>query len=275
MSDPLAVLAAPSRSAQVPIGYVPLGAAPTPAPAPLSGIPQTPDELGELLSHAYDRTARQAAELSIPVVGSVQGGYDRRVIIYEWMRYKGVPDASGVEYRYGFVIRFCLTVSKWDVKGKLSLPFLSAQAQIGEIEASWMMQIRGLVGSKINQAVLPPQELNVETFVLAKQSLEAVISAIADPTTKFIPGVVLARIDPAQPDTVYWLSAVRAFAAHNLSRGRTRAESQSRLGSADPSAGDMITEVYGFFGIKDPAATPPEDARRRARDVLRNIRADV
>jgi hypothetical protein len=159
-------------------------------------IPQTTDDLEELVSYTYDLTVRRAGEFNIPVVGSVSGGFDRRVVVYEWTRYKEVDGAQEIKCRYGYAIRFCLTVSKWDVQAKLSLPFLSAQAELGNLQASWLMQVRGLVGPKIDAAVLPPQELKVETFVIARQSLEAVIAAIADPSTRFRPGVMLTRIDP-------------------------------------------------------------------------------
>jgi len=276
MVDHLQVLSTPVSAAPLPRGFTPLGTqAPTPTAAPSDGIPQTIGELGELLSYTYDLTATSAAQLGIPVAGSVQGGSERRVVVYEWTRYKGLVDGSGVEYRYGFVIRFCLTVSKWDAQAKVSLPFLSAQAQMGQIQASWMMQVRGLVGSKINEVVLPPQELDVETFVLAKQSLDKAIKAIDDPTTRFIPGIILGKTDPAQPDTVYSSAAVRAFAASSVARGRSRAEAISRLANRNDSAIDIITETYDFFGVGDPTAKPDEQARQHAQSVMRGIKADT
>lgn len=210
-----------------PLGFTPLGdveaiAAPdakafaAPSGIDPGDIPQTANQLEELISHTYDLSFTRAGKLNIPVVGSVSGGYNRRVVIYEWTRFKALHDANGVEYRYGYVVRFCLTVSKWDAKTQINLPFLSAQAQLGNIQASWRMQIRGLVGPQIDAAVLPPQELKVETFVIAKQSLEAVITAINDPTTQFVPGVLLATIDPTSADVEYWLSAVRAYATYTL-----------------------------------------------------------
>ena len=237
-------------------------------------IPKTPAELGELVVHAYDLTVRRALELNIPVAGSVSGGYDRRVVVWEWMRYKVLAGEGGRECHYGYVIRFCVTVNKWDAQGKLSLPFLSAQAQLGSIEASWMMQIRGLVGPLLDKKVLPPQELNVTTFVIAKQSLEAVIAAIGEPSTTFVPGTLIAVIDPTTPEVEYWRAAVRAFGAENVRRGRTRAEAQGRLGSTDPIDHDLLAEVYGFFGMMNPKDPPGTGARELAERILRGIRVE-
>ena len=137
-----------------------------------------------------------------------------------------------------------------------------------------MMQVRGLVGPKIDAVVLPPQDLRVETFVVAHQSLVAVIAAINDPTTKFVPGILLARVDPSAPEAEYWKGAVQAFAADSLRRGRSRGEAQARLGSTDPNDHDLLAEVYGFFGIADPKATPGNAPREQAEKLLRGIRVD-
>lgn len=255
-------------------GFVPLGADADCPGCNSADIPQTVDQLGELLSYTYDLTVRRAGELNIPVVGSVSGGFDRRVVVYEWTRYKEVAGADGVKCRYGYVIRFCLTVSKWEAQAKVSLPFLSAQAELGNLQASWLMQIRGLVGPKIDAVVLPPQELKVETFVIARQSLVAVITAVNDPTTQFRPGILLARIDAVTSDVVYWRAAVQAFSVESVRRARTRSEAFSRLGSIDPLDADLMAEVYSYFGLQDPNTTPGPGAREQAQRLLRGIRVD-
>jgi hypothetical protein len=240
----------------------------------VEGVPQTLDELGELESSTYDLGVTSALKVSIPVVGSISGGADRRVVVYEWTRFKQIPDAGGVLYRYGYVARFCLTVSKWNVGMSVSMPFLAAQAELGTVQASWLMQVRGLVGKAIDRVVLPPQALKVETFVLAAQSLEAVVSAIHDPSTRFVPEVLLAVIDPSSPEHEYWLASVKAFALHSISRGRTCEEAQARLSTTDLAALEAVRDVYTALGVAG-ATSPNEDSRQKARDILRGIRADI
>jgi len=276
--DPSAVLGpilagAPTTLLHLP-GFQPLGSDSDCPGCNPADIPQSTDQLGELVSYTYDLTVRRAGELSIPVVGSVTGGFDRRVVVYEWTRYKSVDGAAGLKCHYGYVIRFCLTVSKWDVQAKVSLPYLSAQAELGNLQASWLMQVRGLVGPKIDAVVLPPQELKVETFVIARQSLEKVIAAIGDPTTQFRAGIMLARIDPDTPAVDYWRSAVKAFAVESVRRGRTRSDAEARLGSADPTDHDTISEAYAFLGITNPTERPGTAAREQADRILRGLRVD-
>jgi hypothetical protein len=258
----------------VPLGYRPEGRANTCPGADPAQIPKTRSELGELLSFTWDLTVRRALELNIPVAGSVSGGYDRRVVVWEWTQYKTLLGNGDAECRYGYVIRFCVTVSKWDVQAKVSLPFLSAQAELGNIQASWMMQVRGVTGPKLNSYILPPQELKVETFVIARQSMEAVIKAVDDPTTQFIPGILVARIDPALPESVYWSAAVQAFGVDCVRRARSRVDAQARLGSGDPADTDLLTEVYGYFGVTDPKQIPGSGPREAAERILRGIRVD-
>lgn len=253
------------------VGFEPLGAeADCPGCRP-EDIPQTTDQLGELISYTYDLTVRRAAEFNIPVVGSVSGGFDRRVVVLEWTRYKEVAGAKGITCRYGYVIRFCLTISKWSAQTKVSLPYLSAQAELGNLEASWLMQVRGLVGPKIDAVVLPPQELKVETFVIARQSLIAVIGATSDATTRFIPGIMLARIDPTNPEVAYWRAAVQTFSIDGVRRGWNRSRALSRLGSSSPGDADLIGEVYSQLGVKDDE-TPGKGAQEQATNLLRGIR---
>lgn len=238
-------------------------------------IPQTMEELGELLSFTYDMTVTQALQLNIPVVGSVSGGNNRRVVIFEWTRYKSLFGTNGIECRYGYVIRFCLTINKWDAEGKLNLPFLTAQAELGNIQASWMMHVRGLTGSKLDAVILPPQDLKVETFIIAKQSLEAAIKAIADPTTRFVPGIVVGKVDPNSKESLYKISAVRAFALSSLRRGRTGADTQGRLGSTDTASIDAINEAYTYCGVSNMSERPSNAARETAGRLLGGISADV
>ncbi|MEA3033930.1 MAG: hypothetical protein QOH86_1946 [Sphingomonadales bacterium] len=235
-------------------------------------IPQTIADLEGLVSTIYDLTATRAGELKIPIAGSVGGGTSRRVVISEYSQTKLVTDASGIELRYGYALRFCLTVNKWNVDAKLSLPFLSAQAEIGQIEAGWTMQVIGLNGPKIRAAVLPPKPLSVETFVIAQQSLEKIIEAINDPTTQFIPGVVVSTNDPKAPGVVLRRSVVQAFALYRLFKSNSVNQAIAELGSVSGSDNDIITDTYSSLGIGSPNDIPPSNARTAAQAFLGGLK---
>jgi len=256
------------------LGFEPIGAESQCPGCNPAEIPQTTDELSELLSYSYDLTVSRAGELNIPIAGTVSGGFDRRVVVYEWTRYKEISGGQGLRCRFGYVIRYCLTVSKWEAQAKLSLPFLSAQAELGNLQASWLMQVRGLVGPKIDAVVLPPQELRVETFVIARQSLVAVIDAVDDETTQFRPGILIARVDPTTADATYWRAAVQSFSIDSVRSSRTMSDAIGRLGSTNPSDADILGQVYEYFGLTDPNAKPGAGAREQAERLLRGIRVD-
>jgi hypothetical protein len=164
------------------------------ASGPKEGIPQSIDDLGNLQVQSYDLSITAAGNLNFPVVGSLGGGYSRRLVALEQTAYKEITEADAT-VRYGYAIRFCVTVNKWDASLKLSLPFLAASAEVGNISAHWVLQVIGLAGRKIDEALPPPTELNVEKFVLARQSLEKLVAAIRDQTTKF-EAALLSRVEP-------------------------------------------------------------------------------
>src|SRR3974390_1662747 len=132
-------------------------------------IPTSIGDLPESDCRCYDLSVTAALQLNIPVIGSVSGGFGRRVVVSERCALKRITQ-DGIERDYGYAIRMCVTVDRWNADFKVNIPFLAASAQLGVIEASWLFQVVGLTGPKIDLN-LPPTNLDVETFVIAKQSL--------------------------------------------------------------------------------------------------------
>jgi hypothetical protein len=225
---------------------------------------------------SYDLNITSAISLGIPVIGSGGGTFNRRVVVLEQSAFREALK-DGAIVHYGYAVRFCVTVSKWDVNLKPSLPFLAASAELGSISAHWTLQVLGLSGPKINEALLPPTELNVEKFVLAKQSLEKIIVAIQDPRTEFHAEVV-GKIDPAeQRVNAQRAAAVETYALSCIERGRSLYEAVRRSGSngADLGRVEIIRDTYRGRGIEDENVSPSDDARRSAREILGGIRADI
>ncbi len=121
------------------------------------------DDLSTQVLRVYDLSVTAAGQLNIPVVGSISGGTSRRVIVLERTAYKEI-EKENTKYQYGYAIRLAITVNKLTAETKLTLPFLTASAELGQIEAKWILQVVGLAGPKIDSAILPPKELNLETF---------------------------------------------------------------------------------------------------------------
>ena len=229
-------------------------------------IPQNLSELTYTDASSYELSVSAAAELSIPVIGGVSGGFNRRVVVYEHAQYKPIIDsADETELRYGLAIRFCVTVNKLDTSLNVSVPFLAAKAQLGQIEARWIMQVRGLAGQPLTSLILPPQDLDVETFVLAKQSMAALIGAIYDPETSFTPGIVIARIKKTEMSDLEE-ATLQTFALTQIAqrRSQSRALRARQFTDAEKS---IIAGVYGHFDI--PTETrPTEDQESRAEQLL-------
>jgi hypothetical protein len=246
------------------------------AAAPIASIPTSIAQLGRIQVQSYDLSVTAAANLSIPVIGTGGGSYARRIVVLEQSAYREVPDGDTVK-NYGYAVRFCVTVNKWDSNLKLSLPFLAASAEVGSISAQWTLQILGLAGPKINESLLPPTELSVEKFVLAKQSLEKIIAAIQDPATVFQAEVV-SKIDPADKRlNGQRIAVAETYALSSIERGRSLFDASRRAGydTGDSLRLDAVRDIYRGLGITDDNAKPSDEVRRTARDILEGIKADV
>jgi hypothetical protein len=235
-------------------------------------------DLSEAVSHSYELTVSAAADLQIPVVGSASGGMNRKIIVLERAAFKKEPpaNATDTEKHYGYAIRLCITVSRWQANTKISLPFLAASAQLGNIEAQWILQVIGLTGTPIDEAILPPTELNVDTFVIAKQSLEKLIAAINDPKTTF-QAKLIAEIRPINYEEQKLQQAIAvAYALTCLERGRSLAGALERLGSPNSAVQDSIREVYeSVAGLTDAAQKPTGEIKHKAAELCGRIRADI
>ncbi len=200
---------------------------------------------------------------------------NRRVVVLERTAYKPIVAPDGVEYDYGYAIRLCVTVDRWDARMKATLPFLAASAEIGQIQASWTMQVLGLAGSEISSAQVPPTELSVESFVLAKQSLAKLITAVNDPGTRFMASL-LATIKPADKlDEELRMGAARAFALSRIARRLSLEDTLNRIGSSDAAVNGAIQDVYARLVGGGPADRPSDGASAKCRQLLGGIEADV
>jgi hypothetical protein len=257
-------------------GLKPFGAADSGDVAPRSeNLPGSLDDLPVAVTRAYDLTITTAVDLKIPVIGSVSGGYSRRVVVMERAAYKEIEEENE-RRQYGYAIRLCVTVNNWSAGTKVSLPFLAASAELGRIEGQWLLQVIGLSGQKIDAAILPPSKLDVKTFVIAQQSLEKVIKAVRDRGTIFQASLI-AVIEPLdEASRKLRCSAGRTYALSCIERGRNLEDAQKRLDVGNPELNDCLTEVYETFaGLTNPMEKPSDEVRRHARELLGPIRADA
>jgi len=254
---------------------VPLAAPPSSQDIDPEQIPKTLADLNQAVVRSYDLTATKAGDLNIPIFGSIGGNQSRRVVVLERAQYKSVVGKSGTEYELGYAIRLCLTLNKWDVTTKTSLPFLAASAQMGQIEAGWILQVLGLTGARLAEVAAPPTELNVETFVIAKQSLTALINAVNDPSTQFVAYPITAKRSSDQQDQDYRRAAAVAFALSRIARRSTLQDTLNRIRSQDADIDSAIQDVYDVVANGGPGDKPSDQAVRKSLDLLGGIEADV
>ncbi|HVT12523.1 MAG TPA: hypothetical protein VHE55_09665 [Fimbriimonadaceae bacterium] len=224
-------------------------------------------------STVYDLSVTSANQANIPVIGSVSGGVNRRVVVLERRAYAKQTVADGIEYQ-GYAIRLVVTVNKLDASMKISLPFLAASAEVGTIEGKWMLQVVGLSGPKMDSAAIPPSELSVETFVLAKQSLTNLIAGIEDPTTQFLPQRVYIEKTDQQKQRDLMVAIGSCYALAALEKRWKAQDALNRISGANPAVTDAVTDVYrDFAGIQNPVEVPSTAVQKAARDLLDHVNA--
>jgi hypothetical protein len=243
------------------------------ADPPTTGIPTTLDELPVALTRSFDLSVTAALSLNIPVIGSISGGFSRRVVVSERVAYKALASTDGSVYHFGYALRLCVTVSRLDSSMKLSLPFIAASAEVGNVAAAWMLQVLGLTGPRIDAVTLPPRELNVETFVLAKQSLEALMAGVRDPTTRLSAQIVAVDTTEDARDRALQLAASETYALSRIERRSTLADAIARLDADDLMMLDAVVDVYTIFVGPDPTMKPSEAAAAKASALLGRVDA--
>lgn len=240
----------------------------------IDGLPEKLSDLGESIARSHDLSVTAALDLQIPVAGSGSGSFNRRVIVLERCAFKQI-EQEDTDLQFGYAVRLCVTVDRLEATAKISLPFLAASAQLGTVEAQWTLQVVGLAGPLLTH-ILPPTELNVETFVLAKQSMGEIVDAINSEDTIFLPRLIAKLRKPDPKSTALKQSVGHAFALSCIDHGRSLNEAYRRLGPTDQPTHDAIGEVYkNFAGLIDLDSNPDNNARQRAREICGRVKSDI
>ncbi|MCA0361517.1 MAG: hypothetical protein LCH41_10745 [Armatimonadetes bacterium] len=223
-------------------------------------------------SSSYELTITAAQSLNVPVMGTVSGGASKRVVVLERRAYRKQPVAGGVEY-IGYTIRLAVTVNRLEANAKLSLPFLAASAEIGQIEGRWTVQVVGLTGPKIDEALIPPAELSVEQYFKAKECLRLLIEALSDPSTTIQEQRIFmepaADLDQMRSDEALG----RAYGLSCLDRRWRLQRALAEVVGARQALLDAVTSTYSqVAGITGELEDIPPSAQIEARRLLGEIR---
>lgn len=244
--------------------------------AEASKIPTSLDELSALTSRSYDMSIDAAAELDIPFIASVGGGYARRVLVREFTQYKAIKQDDGNELHYGYAIRLCVTTSSVNTKGKTNLAWVAASVEMKQSEAEYVLEVRGLSGEHIRSQAIEPKDFDVETYVEAHQSIKGLIDAVSDPTTTFSADLV-AEI-PAKKDSpsfAYNRAVATSFALSYIEEQEELGEALEDFPSDNPRLVSVIAQVYrDVAGASAADEKVSKAAARAARELLMGVKFD-
>ena len=254
--------------------------------APDNAVPQT---IGELTSGietgTYMYTADEAANLQIPVAGTLQGGGDQRIFVKNFIVYKECTADNGDKVDYGIGIRWTVNVSSITAKLGLTFPAIAANAQVNGMQAQVHFAVVGTGLSSLWEPANVPMEMNVQNYVVMQRSFDKCVEILSKlahdaPGTAISPAVV-ARIRPTSAvDRINAQATIMSL--RDIAAGKTLAlaladwqKATAGLTGADRvaavSAVDGIRTVYCDVAGTMPTESPDQQARKTANRYLSSM----
>jgi len=215
-----------------------------------------------------------AAAVGIPLYGSVDAKFSRRIYIQEFLRF--VDDESSTpKKRYAVGVRWVVNVKILNASVKISsLPFISASAQVGDVEASARFQIIGLNSAKINQAIPVPADLNVETYVVMQDAFKKIKDLVDDAGTIVTPQVVAIWTEVADHSPqAYETALATCWALSKIDENKSLQTAMDESPQNSFFFNDAMKSVYiDIAKTSDLLTKPSAEARTLAHDRLLGFR---
>lgn len=215
-----------------------------------------------------------AAALGIPIFGSIDGKFSRRIYVQEYLRFKD-DETTIPKKRYGIGIRWIVNVKILNTQAKInSLPFLSASAQVGNVEATALFQVIGIQSAKVTQAIPAPADLNVTTFVEMQQAFAKII-ALVDAVDTRVTVQLLAIMAEVRDNSLlaYEAAIATGWALTKIDEGKSLAQAKNEWPNGTPSFDDAVKSVYiDITGNSDELNKPDNASRNKAHERLSGLR---
>jgi hypothetical protein len=119
-------------------------------------------------SHVYQLERDAALDLGF-TVGSVKASANTRLLVMDTVRAETIRRGRRTQ-RWGCGYRLQIEISDITATGRLTLPAIAASVEIGQAEASIMLQVKGYPKDDLWDVIPDPKPLDVESY---KNYLEA------------------------------------------------------------------------------------------------------
>jgi hypothetical protein len=194
----------------------------------------------------------------------------RRIYMAEDV-YRATPvDQGGTKVLYGVSSRLELGITTFDVNTRLSLPFLAAQAQVGNATINYRMELVGWTGSV--KDFLSKGEFNVEGYARFRDTMDRIKGMVFDDVAHINPEPLFVEFPTAiGEDAELVISVATTFAVRHAGRGDSVMQAFESTGSGallSPLEMDAIRRAYLVLGIATDNQRPTSEQRNRAKELL-------
>jgi hypothetical protein len=232
-------------------------------------IPQSLQDLENFKSFTSILSIDTALKLDIPF-GAKDSKFSRRVFIQDTLMYKDITDGEQ-KVRYGVGVRWIVNTLKLDAKANISsLPFITASAEFGFVQATASFDVLGLKSAEIAKAIPTPTKLDIETYVEMAEALKTIKGLIYDAKTEVNPQLiaVLGRERDRMEDD-YRDALATGWALNRIKDGKRLQDIIHDKEMQAPMFMDVVKSVYlDITGTTALHAKPEDDARTRAKKLL-------
>jgi hypothetical protein len=220
----------------------------TPAAADLENWQIRDDQL------TYDA----ALKMNLPIA-TVDASFSRRVVLRDICRYTE-RTAGNVVTVWGVAVR--LTVTVWSAKldGRLTLPMVAAQAQLGMVNTSADLRILGFKNNEVGKLLPKFETLDVGSYGEYTKASDAVVAFISKRESNIVP-VVLKTFEKPPPKKERLTQAIGSARATRFIARRKPLREALDSTSAWPELGDAVKATYAELVPDATMETRPTDAQ--------------
>ncbi len=229
--------------------------------------PPRPDvsELACWSQENYQLDTKAAAHLGFPIA-RLGAELQRTLLIFGTSRWADTDSGDGHVYRFGVALRVLVHVTSTTIKGDVTLPSVAADVQLGNVQASAQLLVRGYNGSTLGTLLPPWQSFDVDSYAAYMAAISAIQNEVMAHDENIVPQLLATTIAgpslPSSAQSVGTVAALRGIADGTSFRNLVDEESQASV-----EVKDAILQKYTELGLA-PEDDPTPDMQKQSMNEL-------
>ncbi len=199
-----------------------------------------------------------ALKMSLPIA-SVDANFSRRVVLRDVCRYTE-RTAGNVTTVWGVAVRLTVTVWSTKLEGRLTLPMVAAQAQLGIVNASADLRVLGFKNNEVGKLLPKFETLDVGSYGEYTKASDAIVTFISEHEADIVPVVLKTFEKPPPKKERLTVAMGSARAVHFIARRKPLRDAIAGTTSWS-EFGDAVQATYAELVPGATMETRPTDAQ--------------